>query len=239
MASSAADRPATTGSRKTWLFGLEGDIQGSDESADSSTMSVPSAGIASCRCGAFSRHLGQKLDWFGTARGRDRLPADRPRVVVCDRRFGLWPVLQRASPLIPVSWGATRAGWTVGAGAEAAIDQHWSVKLEYLYMDLGDVGSSSGTAITTTNALNTPRPGFNTVTTTTLTSAFHSHFHRQHRARRPQLSLRRTGGRALLSSVALSCNEKARHRAGLLIWMLLDLRDMRRSAGLVTPPCRT
>jgi opacity protein-like surface antigen len=30
----------------------------------------------------------------------------------------------------------TRADWTVGAGAEAAIDRNWSVKVEYLYMIL-------------------------------------------------------------------------------------------------------
>jgi outer membrane immunogenic protein len=64
----------------------------------------------------------------------------------------------------------------VGAGAEAAIDRNWSVKVEYLYMDLGNIGSSGATATTATNALNTPSQGFNTVTTTTLTSAFTTRF---------------------------------------------------------------
>lgn len=31
----------------------------------------------------------------------------------------------------------TRLGWTVGAGAEYALNQHWSIKGEYLYVDLG------------------------------------------------------------------------------------------------------
>ncbi|MFG1376379.1 outer membrane protein [Xanthobacter autotrophicus] len=31
----------------------------------------------------------------------------------------------------------TRWGWTVGGGAETRIDAHWSVKAEYLYVDLG------------------------------------------------------------------------------------------------------
>ena len=64
----------------------------------------------------------------------------------------------------------------MGAGAEAAIDRNWSVKLEYLYMDLGDIGGSGATATTVTNALNTPLQGRNTVTTTTLTSAFNTRF---------------------------------------------------------------
>ena len=36
------------------------------------------------------------------------------------------------------SWDAKmRTGWTVGVGAEYAIDEHWSAKAEYLYMDFG------------------------------------------------------------------------------------------------------
>jgi outer membrane immunogenic protein len=30
----------------------------------------------------------------------------------------------------------TQVGWTIGAGAEYAIDRHWSVKAEYNYIDL-------------------------------------------------------------------------------------------------------
>ena len=35
------------------------------------------------------------------------------------------------------SSSSTRWGWTAGAGAETRIDAHWSVKAEYLYVDLG------------------------------------------------------------------------------------------------------
>jgi len=31
----------------------------------------------------------------------------------------------------------TGAGWTAGGGIEARIDERWSAKLEYLYVDLG------------------------------------------------------------------------------------------------------
>jgi outer membrane immunogenic protein len=64
--------------------------------------------------------------------------------------------LSATAPLIPLSWGSTRAGWTVGAGAEVALDHNWSFKVEYLYMDLGNIGGALATATTVTNALNTP-----------------------------------------------------------------------------------
>jgi outer membrane immunogenic protein len=43
-------------------------------------------------------------------------------------------------------------------------------------MDLENIGSSGSSTTTVVNALNTPSTGFNTVTTTTLASAFNTHF---------------------------------------------------------------
>jgi outer membrane immunogenic protein len=44
------------------------------------------------------------------------------------------------------AWGVanTRAGWTVGAGAEWMFAQSWSAKLEYLYADISGGGISGG-----------------------------------------------------------------------------------------------
>ena len=33
---------------------------------------------------------------------------------------------------------AWRAGWTAGAGVETAFAPHWTAKIEYLYVDLGN-----------------------------------------------------------------------------------------------------
>jgi outer membrane immunogenic protein len=156
--------------RGTWLFGLEADIQGSDEHARADVCTV-----AGCPPGSTLFTANYRLDWFGTARGRvGFLPTQR---VLLYATGGLaYGHLSATEPTIPLSWGSTRAGWTVGAGVEAAIDSNWSVKLEYLYMDLGNIGGSGATATAVTNALNTPTPGFNTVTTTTLTSAFNTRF---------------------------------------------------------------
>jgi outer membrane immunogenic protein len=155
--------------RGTWLFGLEADIQGSDERGSADVCLV-----AGCAVGTGLFTANYKLDWFGTARGRVGFLAD-PRVLLYATGGLAFGEVSATAPLIPLSWGSTRAGWTVGAGAEVAIDPHWSVKLEYLYMDLGNFGSSSATATTVVTQLGVP-VRFNTVTTTTLTSAFSSRF---------------------------------------------------------------
>lgn len=150
------------------MFGLEGDLQYSDERGRADVCLV-----AGCAVGTGLLTANYKLDWFGTVRGRvGFLPTDR---ILLYATGGLaYGQLSATAPLL--SWGSTRAGWTVGAGAEAAIDRNWSVKLEYLCMDLGNVGSSGASATGVVNQLNTPTPGFNTVTTTTLTSTFRTKF---------------------------------------------------------------
>jgi outer membrane immunogenic protein len=45
-----------------------------------------------------------------------------------------------------VSGSTTKVGWTVGAGMEYALSNHWSVKGEYLYTDFGHV-NLTGTTI--------------------------------------------------------------------------------------------
>ena len=77
-----------------------------------------------------------KVDWFGTLRGRiGYTPIDRILIygtgglaygnVKTDIANGLF-----------VS-SKTKAGWTVGAGVEYAIDTNWTFKSEYLYTDFG------------------------------------------------------------------------------------------------------
>ena len=36
-----------------------------------------------------------------------------------------------------------RIGWTVGAGIEAMIAPNWTAKVEYLHVDLGNIGCSA------------------------------------------------------------------------------------------------
>lgn len=104
-----------------WVFGVEGDIQatGADNTFAPWKFSNPWFGTLRGRAGyAFSNVLfyGTAGLAFGELRGQT---------------FG-W------------TESHTTAGWTIGAGAEVGLAPNWSVKLEYLYIDL----STSQFAIT-------------------------------------------------------------------------------------------
>jgi len=123
-----------------WVFGLEGDIQFSNERKSGDVCTV-----AGCPVGSTVFTRDYKLDWFGTARGRvGFLPAERILLYATGGlAYGNFSGSSSTLPMNIGSWSKLNAGWTVGAGVEAALGANWSVKFEYLYMDLGNVGGSS------------------------------------------------------------------------------------------------
>ena len=56
------------------------------------------------------------------------------------RRFRQYPSLDAR----PCRRSTTNAGWTVGAGLEFAVAPHWTLKAEYLYVDLGKFNCGVG-----------------------------------------------------------------------------------------------
>ncbi|QPF93850.1 outer membrane protein [Bradyrhizobium commune] len=145
-----------------WVFGIEGDAQWSDEKgrATFSCVGVAPAGGA-CLPGLTFLPAGglagttltidQKLEWFGTVRGRVGILAT-PKVLFYGTGGLAFGEIKTTGTMNGFNAGGvaltsvgststTRAGWTVGAGVEGKITQNWSAKLEYLYMDLGRFGS--------------------------------------------------------------------------------------------------
>jgi outer membrane immunogenic protein len=162
--------------RGSWLAGLEADIQGAGQSGKTS-FCFPAG--APCPVGAGFLDVSYHLNWFGTVRGRLGVLPD-PRVVLyatgglayggvdADLTGGLVGLASTT-----VSTSRTQVGWTLGGGIEGAVGNGWSVKLEYLYLDLGRVGAGgvTGTSSSSVNLLDTPGQGFNTQVDTTTTAS--------------------------------------------------------------------
>jgi outer membrane immunogenic protein len=90
----------------------------------------------------------QDIDWFGTARLRvGFLPTCRlllygtGGLAYGDVNFSA--DTNYVNSAFPASASETKVGWTAGAGAEFALTRRWSVKVEYLYFDLGDESSTA------------------------------------------------------------------------------------------------
>jgi outer membrane immunogenic protein len=123
------------------VLGIEADLQGS---------SIEDNRTCGLYCqptdpGVFARY-DQKLDWFGTVRGRIGL-ASGPVMSYVTGGLAYGGVKTSITESLPGRGGAvslssatiseTRTGWTVGSGVETALGGNWTGKLEYLYLDLG------------------------------------------------------------------------------------------------------
>jgi outer membrane immunogenic protein len=157
--------------RGPWLWGVEGDIQASGERG-STTIAVvnPAAtipGLGTIPASTGTASVDYKLRWFGTLRGRvGWLPTDRlvlyatGGLAVGELESGFGTTITGLGSFA-TSNRTTKAGWTVGAGAEGALWGNWTAKVEYLYMDLGNfsgVGPSGALILP-----EVPGPGLTTV----------------------------------------------------------------------------
>jgi outer membrane immunogenic protein len=122
-----------------WVLGLETDLQRSGIE-DSRTCGLY------CHPQFVSAQFDQKLDWFGTARGRVGL-ATGPVLSYVTGGLAYGGVKTSIAEALPGSGGGTnfgsagisetRTGWTIGSGVEASLGGNWTGKIEYLYLDLG------------------------------------------------------------------------------------------------------
>jgi outer membrane immunogenic protein len=128
-----------------WVFGLEADFQGSGQKADGSMfIAAPPSNFAPTT--NVTINYTDKLDWFGTVRGRigyamgttgNWLP-----YVTGGWAYGHGEISATTSLGESFSGSQDYSGWTVGGGVEWAFANLWSAKLEYLYIDFGDRGQA-------------------------------------------------------------------------------------------------
>jgi outer membrane immunogenic protein len=137
------------------LFGLEADFQGADISGKTVVTGPFSFfnGTLALPAGA-QFTASEKIQWFGTVRGRIGWTFDRVLVYgTAGLAYGHAQLRTNfVTPLpfsAPASVSVTNAGWTAGGGIEYAFAGNWSGKIEALYFDLGDehvlVGAAPGT----------------------------------------------------------------------------------------------
>jgi outer membrane immunogenic protein len=152
-----------------WVFGAEGDFQGTNQTA-SHSFTCPAGTCSSVLVGvgpvfvpgpAVAVTTGQQLDFFGTVRGRAGI-AVIPEVLFYATGGLAYGQVDTTSNIA----GAVRqqnydAGWVVGAGIEGAFGGGWSVRLEYLYLDLGNLSGVFTSAVLATGGATTLVQGFN------------------------------------------------------------------------------
>src|SRR5690606_27219062 len=109
-----------------FVWGLEGDLSWSD--IDGSVGNTTD----------FT--LDTDINWLATLRGRVGL-ASGPALFYVTGGFAFADV--DTSYSIDNDWSGskseTKTGWTVGGGLELMLTQNWTMKAEYLYIDLGSI----------------------------------------------------------------------------------------------------
>jgi outer membrane immunogenic protein len=132
----APDRP--------WVFGVEADIQGAGQKADGAFAlgGIADPGIVTLPGERITYQ--DKLEWFGTLRGRvGWTMGDQGRIlpyVTGGLAYGQGTISGNGSVGgVPLAFGDTHTyvGWTIGGGLEWAFWNSWSAKVEYLYADFG------------------------------------------------------------------------------------------------------
>jgi outer membrane immunogenic protein len=119
------------------VLGVEADIQGTGMRDDYTC-------LLTCRTAPeVTGRFDQRLDWFGTVRGRVGI-ANGPVLSYVTGGFAYGSVKTSVTEtILGVPSGTftsdkTRGGWTIGSGVEAALGGGWTAKIEHLYVDLGN-----------------------------------------------------------------------------------------------------
>jgi outer membrane immunogenic protein len=130
--------------RSQWVFGVEGDanwsgLRTNDFNAYPDIPPLP-GGVGFV---ARNQTVTQDINWFATFRGRvgvafgSSLFYGTGGLAVGNVRSVGNVNIFAGTTNFDGSYDATRFGWTVGAGWEQMLGANWSVKGEYLYVDLG------------------------------------------------------------------------------------------------------
>jgi outer membrane immunogenic protein len=128
-----------------WLFGVEADIAASGIKGEIGASGSAAGSLA----GTASLSASSEIRYLGTVRGRAGHVWERILAYATagfaygDVRSGLdLNIVPVSAPVtaVSVSRTASHTGWTVGVGAEYALNDRLTFRTEYLYVDLGESG---------------------------------------------------------------------------------------------------
>jgi outer membrane immunogenic protein len=129
-----------------FVFGIEADFDG-----------MGLDGTASC----LPTNCETRDSWLATLRGRAGYAVDR--VLFYGTAGGAFGNIQANTANSTSFQSTSKAGWTAGAGVEAAFADNWTARIEYLFVDLqdGSFGSPAGGPISVKFDANLIRVGVN------------------------------------------------------------------------------
>jgi outer membrane immunogenic protein len=142
----------------SWVAGLEADFQGT--TAKGNATAANAVGIVGFPANSIGTGLSteKNLEFFGTVRGRIGFLITPALLVYGTGGFAygqarsdtfFFQNVNGPSAGIATSWSGaanitnTRAGWTAGGGGEWLFAPNWSLKVEYLYYDLGSLSANT------------------------------------------------------------------------------------------------
>jgi len=122
-----------------FVYGVEADINYTDAKSSGSITraTIPGLGLGSTILES------SRSEWLMTFRPRVGVTSGNALfyvtggLAVADYSFTQGAVIPNCACGVTGTVSKTKAGWTVGAGIEYAVTPAWSVKGEYLYVDLG------------------------------------------------------------------------------------------------------
>lgn len=139
------------------VFGAELDVQALDIGA----ARISSRPLTCCAPDVMEVGSTINLDWLATARARFGFTSGQflyflSGGVAVSEMHASFTFAELSTPIRGSTRAAeTRWGWTVGGGLEYALDRNWTLKSDYLFIDLGSVSAPPGRLVGTVFA--TPR----------------------------------------------------------------------------------
>src|SRR5208282_1332776 len=147
-----------------FVLGVETDFDGTTLSKSTDIVGPTFGPLAGAFAGDFfSLHAKTSLDWLGTTRARLGFVATPDNRLMIYATGGVaygggssnFSFFDNTGAFWTGNPSSSRVGWTVGAGAEYALTNNWTIRGEYLYADLGSQNFTSvGNAIAATEFQN-------------------------------------------------------------------------------------